>query len=143
METDREALKTILQKIASLLQRRSLSEKELRRKLAGKFSQSLIDKAIDRAKSQKWLQPEEELRDRITARLNEKNKSKAYIKNYLLEKGLPLPVFCHEEELKKASRLLNLKKASFKNQTFKEKTKLKQFLAYRGFAPDIANQLLD
>ena len=141
MSEEQEELKRILKKLADYLSRRSHSKKELRLKLSKKFSLKLIDQALEKAKRNNWLETEEELSEKLVASLHKKNKSWNYIKNYFYEKDLPLPPYEREKELEKATNLVSRKFGSLKELSFEQKTKLKQFLAYRGFEKTIVDDL--
>ena len=142
MSEEQIEFKKALKKIADYLSRRSHSEKELTLKLSKIFSVKVIEKALEKAKQNNWLESEKELSEKVVASLHKKNKSWSYIQNYLWKKALPLPPYDKEKELAKAKNILIKKRASLKNLSYEEKTKLKQFLAYRGFERAIVEELL-
>ena len=143
MSEEQIQLKKALKKIADHLSRRSHSEEELRLKLSKTFPVHLVEKALEQAKQNSWLETEKELSEKVVTSLNKKNKSWSYIKNYLCEKKLPLPPYDRETELMKAKNLLVKKCSDFKNSAPEQKIKLKRFLAYRGFEKDIMEELLE
>ena len=142
MSEEQIQLKNALKKIADYLSRRSHSEKELLTKLSKTFPLEIIKKSLKQAKQNNWLENPQELSEKVMEQLNKKNKSWNYIKNYLYEKALPLPSYDREKELIKAENLLK-KYGSLKNLAFEKKIKLKQFLGYRGFEKEIADELLE
>jgi len=135
--------KKALKKIMDYLSRRSHSEKELSTKLSKTFSPLVIEKALKKAKQNKWLESPWELAEKTLDSLQKKNKSWAYIQNFLCEKNLPIPPYDHDKELEKAHKLLLKKRASLQGLSYQEKLKLKRFLFYRGFKKSIANELLE
>ena len=106
MSEEQIQLKNALKKIADYLSRRSHSEKELVVKLSKTFPLKIIRKALEQAKQNNWLETPQELSEKVMEKLNKKNKSWSYIKNYLYEKDLPLPSYDKEKELIKAKNLL-------------------------------------
>ncbi len=141
MSEEQALFKKALKKIADSLSRRSHSKKELALKLSKMFSAEIIEKALERAEQNGWLESPQELSQKTANSLHKKNKSWSYIKNYLNTKDLPLPPYDREQELVKAGNLLK-KYGPLKDWPFEKKAKLKQFLSYRGFEEEIADDLL-
>lgn len=141
MSEDSTELKKALKKMADYLSRRSHSEKELVLKLSKTFSLNVIEKALEKARQNHWLETAQELSEKISSNLHKKNKSWNYIKNYLYERELPLPGYDREKEVKKAKNLLIKKYKSLEKLSSEEKKKLKQFLAYRGFEETVVKDL--
>ena len=133
-------------KIAHYLSRRSHSEKELRDKLKSHFASDLIEEAVETAKDKKWLEDPYELAVQVKSRLDEKNKSWRFISSYLKQKGLPLPDYDREIEKAKIKKLLEKKKQKVSKQdpeSFQENLKIKRFLSYRLFDPELISQVLE
>ena len=139
--SDNTLLQKAVGKIANYLSHRSHSEKELRDKLKSHFSSDLIDEALSEAKQKKWLEDPYELTIQVKNRLDNKNKSWGYIKKYLQSKGLPLPDYDKEKEMIKIKNLLIKKKTD--GLDYNEILKLKRFLSYRLFEPDLISQALE
>ncbi len=142
MSEEQEEFKKALKQIAGYLSRRSHSEKELVLKLSKQFSSNIVDKALEKARQNHWLENTEELAEKTAESLHKKNKSWSYIKKYLVEKDLPLPPYDKERELAKAKNLLLKKQGFLNNLSYEEKINLKQFLSYRGFEEGIVQELL-
>ena len=140
-KSENTLLQKAVGKIANYLSCRSHSEKELRDKLKSHFSSDLIDEALSEAKQKKWLEDPYELTIQVKARLDSKNKSWGYIKKYLQSKGLPLPDYDREKELIKIKNLLIIKKIDALD--YNESLKLKRFLSYRLFEPDLISQAIE
>ena len=136
---------TLLQKavgkIANYLSHRPHSEKELRDKLKPHFSSDLIDEALSAAKQKKWLEDPYELAAQVKYRLDNKNKSWGYIKKHLQSRGLPLPDYDKEKEMIKIKNLLIKRKTD--GLDYNESLKLKRFLSYRLFEPDLISQAVE
>ena len=143
MPEDTTQLKKAVKKLADYLSRRSYSLAELKLKLSKTFSINIVEKALQKAQQNQWLESPQELSKKVTNTLHNKNKSWNYIKNYLLKKKLPLPPYDNQKELAKAQNLLAKKAEDLKNLSFEQKRKLKLFLAYRGFEQNIVSELLD
>jgi len=142
MSEEQIQLKKALKKIADYLSRRSHTEKELLIKLSKTFPLEIIKNALKEAKQKKWMESPQELSEKLVENLHKKNKSWNYIKNYFGEKDLPLPLYNREKELIKAKNLLK-KYGLLKNLSSEAKSKIKQFLGYRNFEEEIADELLD
>ena len=112
----------------------------MRNKLKSHFNPDIIGSAIQIAKQKKWLEDPHELAHQIKFRLDNKNKSWGYIKKYLQNKELPLPDYDREKEIEKIKSLLIKKK--IKPLNYKEKLKIKSFLSYRLFEPDLISSAL-
>ena len=122
-----------LNSIVWYLARRDHSEAELHKKMRNRYTREAILKAIEIAKSRKWICPPEELAIKVAQSLHKKNKGYLYILNYLKNKGLP-PVFKEEEvELDKAQEILKTKLKLNLNLTFEDKQKAQRLLKNRGF----------
>ena len=143
MEKNKEKAQKAVKKIADYLGRRSHSEKELQVKLSKHFSEEIVEKALETAKENHWLETEEELSQKLLITLNQKNKSWSYIKSYFFKKGLPIPEYDREKEMEKAKRLLYHNFGDLQNLSFKEKLKCRQFLSYRGFEEELLEELLE
>lgn len=133
-------LSQCLQSLKNFLARRSHSKKELREKLSRRFDPKLVSEALLQAQARGWLESEEEIAEKILHHLHRKNKSWSFIKNYLLEKGLPLPEYNGEKEREKARQVL-IKKFP-QNLSFKEKQRAFQLLSRRGFEESMIRGLL-
>ena len=131
-----------LDKIAQYLSRRSHSKKELKQKLSRFFSSSVIEQALAQAEQKKWLENPMEISLKTAKNLHNKKKSWAYIKQYLQQKGLPLPEYDPEKEKEKIKQLLSKKKVGL-SSSFNDRQKLKRFLAYRGFESQLINEILN
>jgi len=140
---NKKDLNEVLQKTAQILSQRSHSEKELKQKLSSHFSLNLVEQSIHLAKQKKWLEDPYELSLQTTHQLHTKNKSWTHIKGYLQNKGLPLPEYDKDKELKKAKILFKKKASQFKIISQKEKIKIKRFLAYRLFEESIINEIME
>lgn len=138
-----ESLKKAVKKIGDYLSHRSHSEKELVDKLKSKFPFDIIEKALEKAKQNNWLEKPEELSLKVLEKLHNKNKSWEYIKSYLKEKSLPLPEYDKDREIEKMKRLVVNKKIDLADTSYKNKMKIKQFLAYRGFESSIIDEWLE
>ncbi|MBK7843797.1 MAG: regulatory protein RecX [Bdellovibrionales bacterium] len=127
-------------KLAQLLSQRDHSEKELKQKLAVHFQIETIEKAIERAKSNRWLAKENELAEKVAQNLGRKKKGQLYIQNYLRRKGLPQVVFDKDQEVTNARNLLVRKFGS--EIDFETKQRAYRFLAHRGFEDYIIREVL-
>ena len=91
-----------LKKIAQYLNLRSHSLVELKQKLSKKFPPNIVEKALNQAKQNNWLENPLQLSQKIVEELHRKNKSWTYIQSYLKKKN------CH--------CLLIIKKTSWKKR---------------------------
>lgn len=99
-----DTTKQALYWVQDYLARRPHSEKELTEKLLKKdFSSEVVSKALNFAKESRWLDDPQELAERVYREWSLKNKSHAWIVNYLNKKGLPNNFYKDvREECKKA-----------------------------------------
>jgi len=96
--------------VQDYLSRRPHSEKELLEKLLKKgFDRGLALEAIALARERKWLESPEELSEKVYTEWDKKNKSHAWITQYLDEKGLPSPDYDQRREIEKATYQLRKK----------------------------------
>ncbi len=134
--------KKALKKIADLLSRRSHSKKEIVFKLSKKFSSLVIEQALKEAQQKKWIESEKDLCEKVVESLHKKNKSWRYMKNFLFQKGLPIPPYDEDRELEKAKNLLSKKSLTLGQLSDKEKAlRLRNFLFYKGFEEEILRKL--
>jgi SOS response regulatory protein OraA/RecX len=70
---------------------RDHSRLELRQKLAAKFSEETIERALENATARGWLASEEEIAARAALTWQSKLKSRADIEAQLKKRGLPIP----------------------------------------------------
>ena len=131
-----------LKKITQYLSLRSHSHAELKQKLSKKFPSNIVEKALNQAKQNNWLENPLELSQKTVEKLYKKNKSWSYIQSYLKKKELPLPPYNKEKELEKAKNLLK-KHTPSQSLSHNNPLKLKQFLANRLFEIDIINEVLE
>lgn len=102
--------KTALTWVQDYLSRRSHSEKELLAKLLKKeFDKETALEAIAYARKQRWLESPEELAEKVYLEWDKKNKSHAWIIQYLDEKGLPPLDYDKRREIEKATYQLRKK----------------------------------
>ena len=142
MDDQNSELKKALRSVSNILSKRSHSLKELKQKLSLKYSDPIVTKVLEVAQENKWLESEDVLFKQTVAALHQKNKSWAYIKNYLEKKGLPLPEYDREKELEKSLALLSKKSLSAGSKSFEDREKGRRFLLYRGFEADIILEIL-
>jgi SOS response regulatory protein OraA/RecX len=96
--------------VQDYLSRRSHSEKELLEKLLKKdFDKETALEAIAFAREQRWLESPEELAQKVYLEWDKKNKSHAWITQYLDEKGLPSLDYDQRREIEKATYQLRKK----------------------------------
>lgn len=122
-----------LDELARLLAVRDHSLLELRGKLAARFNQESIDQALAQAQTKRWLQSEDEIAARAALTFQRKLKSRAYIENQLLRRGLPLPPQDHEMEQATARKLVEKKFGPVENLGFEERESAMRYLGNRGF----------
>jgi SOS response regulatory protein OraA/RecX len=140
MTTERRPRLTLIDRIAWYLGRRDHSERELRTKLARFGSVAEIDAAIDQARDRRWLLPPEELAAKIVDRLRRRNKSGAYIRGYLAQRGLPAPSLPSESEAPPALALLVKKFVAAGNWSWDDKRRAARYLVTRGFSNRVATE---
>ena len=124
-------------KMMDYLAMRDHSETELRTKLARRFSQEDIDEAIEQAHAGKWLADPEELAQRYSESLHQKEKGALKIQSELRKKGLPSVEMDSERELEKAESILSKICGIPHKLDQKEKAKAYRRLHSRGFTQDI------
>lgn len=96
--------------VQDYLSRRSHSEKELLAKLLKKdFDRETALEAIAFARERRWLESPEELAEKVYLEWDKKNKSHAWITQYLDEKGLPSLDYDQRREIEKATYQLRKK----------------------------------
>lgn len=135
---------SILNKIADYLARRDHSVKEVKEKLAQKkiYDPKEIDEAIQKAISQKWFLPEEELAEKVAKNLSNKRKSYFFTLNYLKKKGLPRVEFTEEFEINAIEKCLRGKFRDLQNLSFEDKQKAMRMLSNRGFQKETCYKVL-
>lgn len=134
-------------KVMDLLARRDHSEKELRKKLREKFSEtedseSVIEEAIDFAKDNNWLGDPQDLAFQMADVLHRKKKGIHYINNYLREKGLPAVETDRDLELEKALSIVKNKYDENFEFSREEKAKVGRLLASRGFDSETVRKVI-
>lgn len=131
-----------------LLARRDHSEKEIRDKLAEKFSALEIEAAIEYARENRWLPEPKVMSDRYAGAMHRRNKGIRSINRKLKEKGLPAAVADGELELEKALRLAETKlygrgpAEDGKPLDRAAREKIGRFLLARGFEPAIVRKVV-
>lgn len=140
---DTDSLNQALKKLADYLARRSYTKKELQIKLSRIFSQDLVTQALKKAQDNCWLESDQDLSQKLLSNLNQKQKSWNYIKQYFYKKGLTLPKYDQDQEIKKAKYWINKKYLDTKTRSKECKQKCKQLLAYKQFELDVIISALD
>jgi regulatory protein len=130
-------------KIMDYLAQRDHSEKELRDKLARRYSPEEISEAIEGVRASGLLREPEELAKAVAAQLARKKKSYRYIQEFLKKKGLPAVQKTGEEELEKARELLLLKFRKGPPFSYEEKPKVQRYLMYRGFDHETIRKVMN
>ena len=123
--------KTARAKAMDYLARRDHSEKELREKLALRYSDEDINQALDEIRERGWLLPPEELSEKVAKSLSQRHKSHAYINHFLCKRGLPKVPKDENLELDKALDVIASK--AKKRDDFNH---LQSLLKNRGFDTD-------
>ena len=144
MKTKSSKSDSAWEKLKSLLLRRAHTEKELKQKLKA-FDPEELQKALDRAEKNQWIEPPKDMAIRVANTLHRKKKGWLYIKSTLKKRGLPLIPKNPEIEKEKALYWLAKIRGSDR-QAISKKTeqKLYRFLSYRGFeTSDIKEALRD
>jgi len=109
--------KAALTWVQDYLSRRSHSEKELLEKLLKKeFDREVALEAIAYARERRWLESPEELAEKVYMEWDKKNKSHAWITQYLDEKGLPTLDYDQRREIEKATYQLRKKFGKIDNE---------------------------
>lgn len=130
-------------KAVELLARRDHSELEIRQKLQQReYSESEIDACCKKLEERRYLLPPSELSEKLLRLQLQRGKGARFIEAYLRKKGLPVVSIEEEVEVAAALDLLQRRAKSLKDPSFKEKQKLFNFLANRGFRFGILNQVL-
>lgn len=136
-------------KIMDLLAIRDHSEKEVREKLALKYSEDICEKAMAWALKQSWFTSSDLLHNKIVENLNRKKKGQFAINKKLEDLGLEKVHIDPEIELEKALLSVETKfeKDMFEGldykSTQKETARVLRFLISRGFDSDIAQKTLN
>ncbi len=135
--------------VMHLLSRKNYSRKELREKLSKRYSAAMVSDVLVWAQDNRWMMDETEIATRTIELLNQKNKGKRYILNYLTKRGLPFVDLDGDNELSKAQALLQAKWPEVA-ETWKElsdyqekqklKAKLLRYLVSRGFEMGVAQK---
>lgn len=121
---------------------RDHSEKELKTKLSQKYEPALVQDLIQFAFDSNWMPDPQDLANRTAQRLKEKGKGKNYIRQYLLEKGLPAVEHESEDERTRARELAEQRFGDLSEKSYSEKQKIAQFLMRRGFEPSICTSIV-
>ena len=128
---------TAQNKLMDYLARRDHSEKELREKLSKNFEVEEIDRAIQTAKDSGWMADPQELAEKVRDSLSTKGKGAAYIRQYLIKKGLPTVSFDEDLELEKGRKLI-----APLIQRGEDKPKLHRYLVNRGYEHSIIRKVI-
>ena len=128
---------TAQNKLMDYLARRDHSEKELREKLSRNFEFEEIDRAIQIAKDSGWMADPQELAEKVAKRLLEKGKGSFYIKNYLLQKGLPALEIDEELEIDRGRELV-----APLIERGEDYAKKQRYLKNRGYSPGVIRKVL-
>lgn len=126
--------------------RRDHSERELRKKLRGKFDPEDIDAALEYGKEKGWVPSTDESQKKLSGKmadyLHRKLKGIHHINQYLNEKGLPGQKADPELELEKAKELLKIKYPDLQTADSAQRTKAGRLLVSRGFEMDLVRRLI-
>lgn len=137
--------------VMHLLSRKNYSRKELREKLSKRYSMTMVTDVLVWAEQNRWMMDEREIAERTVELLQQKNKGKRYILNYLKKRGLPHIDLDMDQELAKAQSLLDAKwpqlitqwdELSEYQEKQKFKAKLLRHLISRGFEMGIAQKAI-
>lgn len=131
-----------------LLYRRDHSVKELQDKLKPYYEQEAIDRALEKADSQKYLKEPADLSVQVMRSMHRRQRGHLKIAHELQKKGLPALEPDREMELEKARQLLEkLIQKDIDDIPSDERMKLKQkafrFLQNRGFDFETIRQSVD
>lgn len=135
-------------KIMDLVARRDHSELEIKKKLAPRCEDTILQEALDWAKNQNWLSSTEKLTAQFARQLDRRGKGIRQINKKLTEKGLNTIKPDFDNEYDKAQRLTLLKweRNSFQDLDFEQAQKLKgkiiRYLLARGFENSIVSKIL-
>lgn len=145
-EQRKENMMRARRRMMDLIASRDHSEKELRRKLRGKFDPADIDAAIEYGKDHGWVPSDDasksKLADKMAAMLHRKGKGIRYINQYLGERGLPPVKSAGESELEKALELLETRYPEIETADEATRTKAGRFLVSRGYEMDIVRKIV-
>lgn len=134
-------LKKALTTASQILSKRSYSLKEIREKLLKKYPLDIVEETLEALQKNNWLESEQDLSQKLAEELHQKKKSWAYIKNYFVKKGLPLPAYDECKEKDKISMLVLKRFQTQSHFTKEQKEQIKKFLAYRGFSLELTLDL--
>ncbi len=133
-------------KIMDMLARRDHSEKEVRQKLKGKFTQEEIEVGVARAREAGWIpnSPEDLLRlsEKVAESLRRRGKGPKYISQFLRQKGLVEVANNPQEELEKAIELVENKFFKSLKKSAPDRAKVGRFLMSRGFSSDVIRKVI-
>ena len=142
----RRPAKPAREKIVDFLAMRDHSERELRQKLKRRYEAAEIDEAMEFARENNLLAPEEVVAERTARALGRKRKGHRFINQYLKHKGLPVVAKDDEEEERKAIELVEARlKLDFTENRkfdFETKKKIQRLLANRGFDLDTIRRVI-
>ncbi|MCB0389790.1 MAG: RecX family transcriptional regulator [Bdellovibrionales bacterium] len=138
---EKDVYKT-LDKIASYLAQRDHAPAELKRKMAGRYSQESLEQAMNIALEKGWLKSPEELAQKLTDSLHRKLKGHLYIQNYLKNLDLPATQMDEEKEQEKCLTLLDNRFVNWQDYKYEEKQKPTRFLQSRGFTLSTIKKVL-
>lgn len=116
---------------------------ELKTKLGRRFSPELIERLLQEAQENGWLQPEEQIAERLALALARRHKSRRYIEGQLRKRGLPIPAPTGLEDEYESVRHLVQRKFGTDELSFEDKAKAYRFLRYRGFKDSVIRQVLN
>jgi regulatory protein len=122
-----------LNKLTEYLARRDHSERELRTKMARRFSRTAVERAIGEARERGWIRRPEELAEQVAEQLFRRGKGPLYVNGYLRKKGLPALSFDQEEMRELCRKVLEQKYPQWSEMSFEEKRRPLRFLLQRGF----------
>lgn len=134
-----------------LLSRSSKSEKQLKLKMLDKgYDEEIINNAIERLKSNKYINDDDYSERLIHDKINFSKWGKLKIKEALYNKGIDkqiidekLSVISNEDENQRALQLAEKKLKSLMNEEpLKRKIKLSNFLINKGFDYDTVNKVV-
>ncbi len=127
-----------------MISRRECSEAELLEKLQQKgFSSEEIDRALKKAKEQKWIANPHDASQSLAQQMHLKKKGIEFINKTLEAKGLPTISRDENLELEKAESLVKTKYSGFLEFGKEEKIKVMRFLASRGFDSSTIQKVLN
>jgi len=129
------------------LARRNHSELELKQKLSRRYDMAEVEKAIEYCREHNWLTWPESLSEQAMNALHRRKKGFLFIRQYLKQKGLPVPERNHEMEVQKARELLQRKvglQQEFIDANAKMKFRMKvvRILKARGFEDEVIRKVL-